>query len=384
MKKALFITTVSGFLYQFELSNVKILQDMGYEVHYAANANNPGYEIDESVKAESGVIFHHVDISKSPKDFLKHQKAKNELEKLVKSLDTDLIHCHTPMGGVLGRLVGRSCGRGRPKVMYTTHGFHFYNGAPGYYRTFYMIEKKLAEYTDAIITINREDYRHAKAFRMRPGGKVYKINGEGLDTEEYTLEKKRKRRLAMRQKLGLKDDDFFVLSVGELCANKNHETVINAVASIRDRRVKYGICGMGDLSDALKLQVQKKGLGERVFLYGYCTDTEDYLYAADAFAFPSRREGLGMAAIEALASGLPCIAADNRGTREYMKPGINGFISEYNDVAGFARGILKLQNMTDEQKEKMEKNCIKSAKKFDIKNVRPAMQKIYEEMDRRI
>ncbi len=379
MKKVLYITTVSGFLYQFEMSNVKILQDMGYEVHYAANANTPGYIIDEKIKKDSGVVFHHVDISRSPKDLNTNRKAKDRLVSLARSLDTDLIHCHTPVGGALGRLVGRSLGG--VKVIYTTHGFHYYNGAPAYYKMYDMAERKLAEYTDAIITINREDYRRAKSFELKPGGRVYRIPGEGTDTGRFNAEKKAKVRDGMRDRLGMKKDEFFLLSVGELCANKNHKIVLDALAILKNKKIRYGICGDGPVRGFLKEKILRYGLKNRVSLYGYCTEVEDYLYAADAFVFPSVREGLGMAAIEAMASGLPVIAADNRGTKEYMRNKENGFVCPADSPSGFAAGIKKMQSLSPEKRQDMEKCCRETAGKFDIKNVRPLMKKIYEETD---
>lgn len=382
MKKALFITTVSGFLYQFEMSNVKLLQDMGYEVHLAANGNTPGYIINDDIKNNSGVIFHHTEISKSPKDINTNRKAKDRLVSLVRNLGINLIHCHTPVGGVLGRMVGRSCEGVR--VIYTTHGFHYYNGAPAYYKAFDLAERKLAVYTDALITINKEDYRRAKSYNLKPGGRVYRIPGEGTDTYRFSEEEKTAIRPAMRGKLGLKENDFFLLSTGELNANKNHETVIKALSVIKDKRIFYGICGMGSEKNLLKETILKTGIRDRVRLFGYRSDIKEFLYAADAFAFPSVREGLGMAAIEAMASGLPVIAADNRGTREYMKNNKNGFVCPALNASGFAANIKKMQNLPEEKRQEMGKCSRETAKQFDIKNVRPIMKKIYEEIDKRL
>ena len=66
MKKILFITTIGGFLSQFEMNQVRILQDMGYEVHYASDFDNNFYEFDEKDLIKNGVIIHRVDIKKKP------------------------------------------------------------------------------------------------------------------------------------------------------------------------------------------------------------------------------------------------------------------------------------------------------------------------------
>ena len=357
---------------------------MGYEVHYAANGNTRVYKTDETVKKNSGVIFHHVDISKSPKDISRNLKAKNELVGLIRRLGIDLIHCHTPVGGMLGRLAGNACRDMGVKVIYTTHGFHYYKGAPAHYKIFDIVERRLAGYSDTIITINSEDLKKAQSYRLRPGGKVYMIPGEGTDISRFSNINKASVRQKMRERLNLGEDDFFLLSVGELSANKNHKTVLEAVARIKDRRVKYGICGSGPLKNELREMISRSGLNGRVKLFGYRSNVDEFLCAADAFAFPSVREGLGMAAIEALASGLPVIASDNRGTREYMRDGENGYVCPADSPAMFEKSIVKVRNMQYEERKKTESFCKDSVKRFDVQNVRPLMEKIYKEIDERL
>ena len=79
MKKILIITTVSGFLYKFEMQNVRILRGLGYEVHYAANEHVPAYIYDKKELDKNGVIFHHVDIAQSPYERKMNKKALGQL-----------------------------------------------------------------------------------------------------------------------------------------------------------------------------------------------------------------------------------------------------------------------------------------------------------------
>ena len=112
-----------------------------------------------------------------------------------------------------------------------------------------------------------------------------------------------------RKELGFKEDDFVIVSVGELNANKNH----------RVKRIKYIVCGMGELKEELEEFIKKAKLEEQVFLLGYREDIREILWAGDLFAFPSKREGLSVALMEAMASGIPCIASDIRGNRDLFK-----------------------------------------------------------------
>ncbi len=386
MKKILIITTVSGFLYKFEMDNVRILRELGYEVHYAANEYVPNYIYDKEELTRNGVIFHHIDIYQSPYERKQNRIALKQLKAIVRDEGIGYIHCHTPVGGMLGRMLGKDYKSTGIKVIYTTHGFHFYAGAPLKNRLiFYNAERMFAKYTDILITINSEDYVNARKFRLKPGGQVFKIPGVGLDLKKFfpISEEKRKE---FRNNLGISDDTFFLLSVGEFSRNKNHISVIRMLSEMkRDgedlSRIRYGICGEGYYRADLENKVKEAGLEDVITFYGYRTPVQPFIGAADALIFPSRREGLGMAALEALAMGVPVIAADNRGTREYMIHGENGYICPWNDITGYRENLKKLMSLTAEELKRMKDFCVRSTEPFDRKYVSLIMRGIYERLD---
>lgn len=385
MKKVLILTTVSGFLYKFELDNVEILQSKGYEVHYAANGEFPRYLFDENVKKKSGVIFHHICIEKNPAKVKENLKALQQIMMIIKNEQIQVLHCHTPMGGVLGRLAGRKCEKKgiSLKVIYTAHGFHFYQGAPGFPAVIYkMVEKYLAQYTDLLITINEEDYNNAKKFKLKKSGKVYQIPGVGLDMKYYipATEAVRQRN---RNKLGILENQVFLLSVGEINKNKNHRVIIEALRKLQQQgqdlsKLRYAICGDGVLRQELGELVRQYQLEQNVFFYDYQKDVRDYLWAADIFLFPSRREGLGMAALEALSTGLPVIAADNRGSREYIQQGKNGFLCEWNNSEKYIEYIQLIMKMPLKSRNQMKEFCRASAEPFEKANTNKIMKQVYE------
>ena len=386
MKKVLIIATVGGFLQKFEMGNVRILQEMGYEVHYAANPEMSIYRFDQTKLSGAGVKIHPMDIRKSPLAVLHHRKAVQNLTDLIRREKIDLIHCHTPVGGYLGRQAGKKCGRPGIKVIYTSHGFHFYKGAPPVRSAvFRMIERKLAAGTDIIITVNNEDFKSACGFRLKPGGAVYRIPGVGLDTESFCPPGTQERSTC-RKRLGIPEDAFFLLSVGELNRNKNHRIMIRAIHKLKAAengglKIFYGICGDGPGRRALEKEIRKLDLERQVVLYGYCDPVRDYLAGADAFAFPSRREGLGMAALEALSMGIPVLAAANRGTREYIDPGKNGYLFSWRDAAAFAGGIRRLAERSEAERHSMEVCCRRSVRPFQKERTEEMMRKIYESLD---
>ena len=384
-KKALFIATVGGFVAQFELNNVSLLQGMGYKVHSAANFREPVYSIKERELSDMGVTLHQVDIEKSPYMWKQNWKALKQLCCIIRAEGISLIHCHTPVGGVLGRLAALLCPKQNPTVIYTAHGFHFYKGASLVnWLLYYSVEWLLARHTDILITINEEDYIRAKGFRLRKGGGIYKIPGEGLHMEKFPVVSKSQKK-ELRQHLGVEENVLFLLSVGELSGNKNHREIIQLMPEIKsrlqDRKILYGICGDGFYREELENLVESMGLPEIVKLYGYQENIHDYLACADCLVFPSVREGLGMVALEAMSMGIPVVASDNRGTREYMKDGCNGYVCDVKKAETFIDAIEKVCRMQPEERAAMGEEGRKTAERFDIRNTSHIMDKVYEAAD---
>ncbi len=377
MRRALIVTSIGGFLPQFEMNDVRILQDYGMEVHYASDFQEPFYHLDLDQLREQGIRPHAVSIHKSPAAILRNLKAFFEIRKLIDREEIDLVHCHNPLGGAVGRLAA-AASRRKPKVIYTAHGFHFYIGAPLLnWLLFYPVERLLAHFTDVIITINAEDRERAKTFRLRRGGRVYRIHGVGVDMNRFRPQPQK--RQEMRARLGIPEDGFHVVTAAELNENKNQSAVIRAIAAMEDPAVYYSICGKGSTAEKLREEIDAQGLGEHVRLVGYRHDIEDVLQSADCFAFPSFREGLGVAAVEALACGVPLIASDNRGTREYLQDQVNGFRCGASDPPSFTRALERLK--ADAALRKRISSCCRaSVSRFSVEDTDRRMRKIYREV----
>ncbi|MBP3608727.1 MAG: glycosyltransferase family 4 protein [Lachnospiraceae bacterium] len=386
MKKALIVTHVSGFVPQFEMNNVRILQEMGYEVHYASNFHNVSYGTDNHRLDGTGIVRHQVDFARSPFEFKNNRRALRQLKQVMREQHYDVVHCHTPVGATYARLAAREHRKKRTRVIYTAHGFHFYKGAPlKFWLVSYPMEWLLAHVTDTLITINEEDFQNAKKFRLgkrngRPG-QVYKINSVGIDLKKYKSDKLYMRQ-KIRQELEIPMEAFVLVSVGELNWNKNHAVVLEALGRWKESSIYYIICGEGIEKESLKQQAERLGIGKQLCLTGFREDIPEILKAADAMAFPSLREGLGMVAVEALASGLPVVASDNRGTREYMQDGSNGYVVWNNAAEDMAVAIQKLYWVWCEDKAgyaKMQQQALKTAEHFSSDIVNQTMRAIYSE-----
>lgn len=333
----LIITAVGGFLPKFLMQDVQLLIERGHVVHYATNFANPVYECDEPELEAMGVKCFNIPIAKSPLGVKNNHLAYKKLKQIVNDSKIDLVYAHNPMGGVLGRVLTYT--NSSLKVIYTAHGFHFYKGAPlRNWILYYPVEKFLAKKTDVLITINHEDEELSKQFTLKPGGFVKRIPGTGVDTKRFYSDDTRK--AFLREKHNIRDDEFIYLSVGELNDNKNHSTIIKSFASANMPNARLYICGEGPNHRSLQRQINGLGVKGRVKLCGYQHNIEDYYRMADAFVFPSIREGMGMASLEAMACGLPLIVADNRGTREYARD--NAIVCKAQDADGFRLAMSQL------------------------------------------
>ena len=144
-----------------------------------------------------------------------------------------------------------------------------------------------------------------------------------------------------RKELGVPENAFFVVSVGELKDHKNHEVMIRALEKAHDPKIVYGICGKGELLEPLQKLAHKLGIARQILFFGYRRDIQEILHTADLFAFPSKRDGLGLAALEAMACGLPLLTSDIRGISDYVENGVTGFRYQTEDINGFTEGLKR-------------------------------------------
>lgn len=372
MKKALLVTTVSGFVPQFEMNNVRMLQEMGYEVHYAANYHTPSYGNDNSRLDGTGIIRHQVDFERSPFT-LKNIAVYQQLKKVMKEEQFDLVHCHTPMGGAMARIAGHAAKI--KTIIYTAHGFHFYKGAPlKNWLIYFTMEYLLSYWTTEQICINKEDYELAK--RKFHASRVDYIPGVGLDCSKFghysaDLDD-------LKSKLGIAKDKKILLSAGELIKRKNHETIIQAVKEMHDNTIVYVICGHGELEGYLKKLVKELEIEEQVYFLGYRNDIAEIYQVADLFVFPSYQEGLPFALLEAMASKKAAVCSKIRGNTDLIDD--EDVLVEPTDMRGFCKAISKVLSDNDYRKY-LEKKNYETAQKFDKQNVTGIMRQIYRELD---
>ena len=366
MKKVLFVATVvKTHIMEFHLPYLKALKEAGWETAVAARND---YENPADCVIPYCDNYYNIEFERSP---FKPQniKAYKELKKLIEENDYDVIHCHTPVGGALARLAARKARKRGTKVFYTAHGFHFCKGAHlKNWLIFYPAEKFLSRFTDVLFTINKEDYSRALKFHAKET--VY-VPGVGVDIDKFRNTPVD--RTAKRAEIGMPEDCFLILSVGELNKNKNHELIIRALKELDNPDIHYALAGSGELLDYLKNLAASLGVENRVHFLGYRQDTAQLYKTADVLVHPSFREGLPVAVMEALASGLPVIATKIRGSADLTEDGVNGYLID-NSAPALCKKIRECIN---------EKNSGKITavlpKKYDVQSVVDAVMKYYGE-----
>lgn len=373
MEKILFITNMSKGVGSFSIASVEAAKKCGFEFYLAGNFEGTTKDKLKEDEEKYGLFIKQIDLARSPYSH-KNINAYKQLIKVIKEEGIDYIHCNTPVGGLLGRIAGKKCKV--KKVIYQAHGFHFYKGAPlKNWLIYYPIERWLAHYTDAIITINREDFELAKnKMRIRKGGKVYYVPGVGIDLSQYNLPENT--REIKRQELGLKETDVALISAGELNANKNNKVIIEALGNLQNKNVHYFLCGVGPCEQELKELAKSKGISEKVHFLGYRTDIKDLFRAADVFVMPSFREGLSRSIMEAMASGLPCIVSDIRGNRDLIDSNLGGFLCDPNDIKSFEISIESILQNSKLTKHMGVHNKNK-IKKYSLNVVEDTLNEIY-------
>lgn len=311
--RILYVTTISITMNSFLKPHIEMLVQDGNHVDIACNHKELALDKKYS---ELNCSFHQIDFSRSPFS-LDNIRAYHKLKMVIKEGNYDIVHCHTPTAAAVARLACKNFrNKNGLKVIYTAHGFHFYKGAPlKNWLLYYSVERFLARWTDVLITINKEDYSRAQKFKA---GKIVYVPGVGIDTEKYSHPITEEQRHLLRTEIGVPDDAILLCSVGELNGNKNHAVVIRALSQLENKNVHYCIAGEGDFRDRLTALSQELGVADRVHLLGYRTDIHELYKSSDIFCFPSLREGLPVSLMEAMASGLPCVASRIRGNVDLL------------------------------------------------------------------
>ena len=367
-KKVLFTASIAKHLLRFHLPYLEWFKGQDYEVHIACNG---GEEVPFTDKKWT-VPFVRSPFSNG------HFKAFKSLKAIIDQEQYTLIHCHTPMASIVTRLAAKDARLRGTKVLYTAHGFHFFKGSPIInWLTYYPVEILTSGYADAIITINTEDFELIKA-KGNSNTKYFLIPGIGVDNEKFfpvSADVKNQLRAA----LGFEIDDFLAVYAAEFIDRKNHRFLIEAIAVAKNKfpKLKVLFCGRGELKKAMEALVKKYDLEATIIFMGFRNDVDQLYKIADIGISSSKQEGLGLNLVEEMMCGLPILATVDRGHKEIVFPGENGFLFEQENKQEFIK-YLNLVYSDRDTRNTMRQKSIKLADKFEISNSLAEMSSIYK------
>ena len=343
MKKVLFIANSDRHIKLCHIPYLKLFHENGYIVHVATNSNVDIPYCDLKI---------NLGLKRNPFS-IKNIKALIKLRKIVKKEKYDVISCHTPIGGFLGRTscIGQKLDT---KIFYTAHGFHFYKGANIFrWMLFYPIEKILSKYTTCLLTMNEEDYKLAK---NKFYCDIYKINGIGLNEERLKVTKNLKKELDLK--------NYFVVSyIAEISKRKNQINLIKKLNKIDLEKEKIKVLLIGD---SIIKNFPEKIKNKNVIYIDFKDNVGDYINISDLIISSSLQEGLPLCILEAMYYNKYVIALDIRGNKDLIN-NKNGLL--VSDINSLVDEMIKYKNKP--------KKIVNNIEKYKIENVIEEVKKIY-------
>lgn len=372
MKKVLYITTVSRTINAFLIPHIEMLIKEGYQVDCACCID---MQLDSRLSYLGSKIY-NISFSRNPLN-LKNLNAFKELINIQKKHHYDIVHVHTPVASVYGRLLKFIFPN--LKTIYTAHGFHFHEKSPkSSWIMYYPLEKIMNKWSDITITLNQEDYENVKKhFKNK---EVYLMNGVGINLNHYVktdFESNRK----LRYKLGLSDDDFVILMVAELNKNKNQIQLIKAIEILNGKynNIKALLVSDGCMLEELQHEVNIRNLENHVLFLGHRSDINDLINISNLGVLLSYREGLPRSLLEFIANGRKVIGTKIRGCRDIICDHSVGKLVDVGDYVGTASVIEEyyLQNDTNFE-------VSNSINQYDINLINKQLLSIYQLLEKEI
>jgi glycosyltransferase involved in cell wall biosynthesis len=291
------------------------------------------------------------------------------LRQLVRAHDIGIVHTHMPVPAVAARLAFAHLvvnGHG-PAIVHTEHNLW-------------------GRYRPATRWANRATYGRNDAVIAVSDGVAASIKSRvPVDVVLHGVESGDVRRdpgarSAARASLGLGADEPVIGTVGNLTTKKDHETLLRAVALAREEvpAIRLVLIGSGPLDAETRRRVAALGLADSVIMAGSREDVPDLLPGFDVFALSSRFEGLPIALLEAMATGLACVATTVGGIPEVVTDGRDGMLVAPGDPAGLAAALVAL--LADpRRREELGRNAANRAGQFDLTAAVRRIERVYDE-----
>jgi glycosyltransferase involved in cell wall biosynthesis len=317
MRRLMYVTTVPATLRAFLLPFASHFRKQGWRVDAAANGASRVKECRDAFDA-----VYDLPLSRNPFALSHLFRAIPLIRRLSNKNGYDIVHVHTPVAAFVTRLGLRPVRRrGRPKVIYTAHGFHFHAlGSPLNNAVYIFLERLAGRWTDYLVVINREDREAALRYKIVPPERLRFISGIGVDTRHYgPIPISSDAVQSIRRRSNLGDAAPLFLMIAEFNPGKRHCDTVEALARMETRTTHLAFAGTGPLMQATRDRVRQLGLADRVHFLGFLPDVRPWIAACTATLLPSIREGLPRSTLESMSMGIPAIGTRIRGLEELLE-----------------------------------------------------------------
>lgn len=337
--KILQVCAVDFTLHHFLLPLVDGMANAGHEV-VAACADGP-----YAARArDRGVRVEAVPFARSLFGLRRHWRAYHALRGIMRRERFDMVHVHTPVAALIGRIAAWRAGV--PRIVYTAHGFYFHEHMAAWKRALFVaVEWIGGRVTDVLFTQAEEDAVTARRLGLCRGGVIEAI-GNGVASKRFHPAATPDQRYAARDALNTPRDAVVIVMIGRLVAEKGYLDLFEAMRQvdavlwvIGERLETDHAQDIGGVIDAAR---DDPVLAPRLRFLGQRTDVDALLRAADIFTLPSHREGMPRSIIEAMMTGLPVVATDIRGSREEVVDGETGLLVPPRNPSALARALRTL------------------------------------------
>lgn len=369
------------------MSQVKLLSALnsrlmneGYEVHSMCAAD----EYEEELR-QSGVIFHDVNIARSI-NINSNIRTLVSMIGIMRKVKPDILHVHTPVAALLGRIAGRLSGV--PDIIYTAHGFYFHEGMSKYqYYFYYLIEKYAGRLcTDYIFTQSKEDYKLALDGRfLKQGNYLHISNGIDLN-RRFNYKKVRLSDMAkLRKELGIEDHKLVFSFLGRMVREKGILELLEAFGKVNKLYPNTVLICMGSLPKSERDQtagslIEKYRSCKNIIFTGQVDAPELYYALSDIFVLPSYREGMPRSIIEAMAMRNAVIATNIRGSREEVTHGENGLLVPVQSTAELADSMIYLIEHPETVEQMKQAGYLRTVKEYDENKVVENQLAVFDEI----
>lgn len=371
------IAASDATLSQLLLNQLAHLREAGYTVA-GISARGPHAKDLDSV----GVEFFEIPVKRTFGP-LGDLRAFIALYRLLRRERFDIIHTHTPKGGLLGQyaaLLARV-----PLRVHTIHGLYF----PGFMRPnqrwmYVWLERITLAFSHYNFSQNPEDIPVAIAERISAPERLEQI-GNGISMRRFDPARvTTDDRTRMRTALGYSRGELVVGMVARLVAEKGYEEAFAAARLVAERipeaRFVF-IGGFEDKHDAIQRDaLERAGIAHVAQFLGHRTDVEQLYAAMDVFMLPSHREGFPRAVMEAAAMGLPCVVTDVRGCRQCVEPGVTGLMVPARDPQALAAALERLLRSPEERARMGAASRAKAVREFDESRIIAALLAAYRRL----